>query len=178
MVRETRQALPVRPGPPRRYDDEDHREGTCHLCLCFEPLRGWRHVEGTHRRPAQDVAAGMQDLVEVHVPEAAVSRVVLDNLNTPTPAALSATFRPAEARRILRKLDRHYTPKHGSWRNMAAIEWAVLSTQGLAPRRGDQATGHRTIAAWEQDRNAAQAPVNGQFTTATARRKPKRLYPL
>jgi hypothetical protein len=178
MVSETRQALPVRPGQPRRYDYEYRREGTCNLFMCFEPRRGWRHVEVTDRRTAQDFAVCMKELVDVHFPEADVSSVVLDNLNTHTPAALYTTFRPAEARRIVRKLDFHYTPQHGSWLNMAEIELAVLSTQCLAPRLGDQAAVHRTIAAWEQDRNAAQAPVNWQFTTAKARRKLKRLYPL
>jgi hypothetical protein len=178
MVSETRQALPVRPGQPRRYDYEYRREGTGHLFMCFEPLRGWRHVEVTARRTAQDFATYMKELVEVHFPEAAVISVVLDNLNTHTPAALYATFPPAEAWRILRKLDFHYTPTHGSWLKMAEIELAVLSTQCLAPRLSDQATVHRTIAAWEQARNAAQAPVNWQFTTAKARRKLNRLYPL
>ena len=178
MVSETRQALPIRPGQPRRYDYEYRREGTCNLFMCFEPLRGWRHVEVTARRTAQDSATCMKDLVDVHFPEAAVISVVLDNLNTHTPAALYTTFRPAEACRILRKLDFHDTPTHGSWLNMAAIDLAVLSTQCLAPRLGDQATVHRTIAAWEQGRNAAQATVNWQFTTAKARRNLKRLYPL
>jgi DDE superfamily endonuclease len=177
-VSETRQALPVRPGQPRRYDYEYRREGTCNLFRCFEPLRGWRHVEVTGRRTAHDFAACMKDLVDVHFPEATVIRVVLDNLNTHTPAALYATVRPAEACRILRKLDLHDTPKHGSWLNRAEIALAVLSTQCLAPRLGDRATGHRTVAAWEQDRNAAQGPVNWQFTTAKARRKLKRVYPL
>jgi DDE superfamily endonuclease len=178
LVRETRQALPVRPGRPRRYDYEYRREGTCNLFMCVEPLRGWRHVEVTDRRTAQDFAACMKELVDVHFPEADVISVVLDHLNTHTPAALYAAFRPAEARRLSRRLDFHYTPKHGSWLNMAEIELAVLSTQCLAPRLGNQATVHRTIAAWEQDRNAAQATVNWQFTTAKARRKLKRLYPL
>jgi transposase len=178
MVRETRPALPVRPGQPRRYDDEYRREGTGNLCMCFEPLRGWRHVEVTHRRTAQDFAAGMKDLVDVHFPEAAVISVVLDNLHTHTPAALYATFRPAEASRIMRKLDLRYTPKHGRWLNMAEIEWAVLATPCLAPRLRDHATGHRTIAAWEHDRHATPATANWQFTTAKARRKLKRLYPL
>jgi hypothetical protein len=178
MVSETRQALPVRPGQPRRYDYEYRREGTCNLFMCFEPLRGWRHVEVTPRRTAHDFAACMKDLVDVHFPEAAVISVVLDNLNTHSPAALYATFPPAEACRILRKLDLHYTPKHGSWLNMAEIELAVLSTQCLAPRLRDHATVQRTIAAWEHDRNATQATVTWQFTTAKARRKLKRLYPL
>jgi hypothetical protein len=166
LVSETRQALPVRPGQPLRYDYQYHREWTCNLFMCFEPLRGWRHVEVTDRRTARDFATCMKDLVDVHFPEAAVISVGLDNLNTHIPAALYVTFRPAEARRIMRKLDLHYTPKHGSWLNMAEIELAVLSTQCLDPRLGDQATVHRTIAAWERDRNAAQASVNWQFTPA------------
>jgi hypothetical protein len=178
LVRETRQALPVRPGQPRRYDYEYRREGTGHLCMCVEPLRGWRHVEVTHRRTAQDVAACMKDLVDIHFPEAAGISVVLDNLHTHTPAALYTTLRPAEACHILRKLDFHYSPTHGSWLNRAELELAVLSTQGLAPRLSDQATVHRTIAAWKHDRNAAQATVTWQFTTTKARRKLKRVYPL
>jgi hypothetical protein len=178
LVSETRQALPVRPGQPRRYDYEYRREGTCNLFMCFEPLGAWRHVEVTDRRTAQDFAVCMKELVDIHFPEAAVISVLLDNLNTHTPAALYTTFRPAEACRILRKLDFHYTPKHGSWLNMAEIELAAWSTQCLAPRLGDQATVRRAIAAWEQDRNAAKAHINWQFTTAKARRKLKWLYPL
>jgi hypothetical protein len=122
LVSDTRQALPVRPGQPLRYDYEYRREGTCNLFMCVEPLGGWRHVEITDRRTAQDFAQCMKDLVDVHVPEATLISVILDNLNTHTPAALYATFPPAEACRILRKLDLHYTPKHGSWLNMAEIE--------------------------------------------------------
>jgi hypothetical protein len=146
-VSETRQALPVRPGQPRRYDDESRREGTCHLFMCFEPLRGWRHVEVTDRRTAQNFAVCMKELVDVHFPEADVISVVLDHLNTHTPAALYTAFQPAEACGMLRKLDFHHTPKHGSWLNMAEIELAVLSTQCLAPRLVDQATVRRAIAA-------------------------------
>jgi hypothetical protein len=107
LVSETRQALPVRPGQPRRYDYEYRREGTCNLFMCFEPLGGWRHVEVTDRRTAQDFAVCMKELVDVYFPEAAVISVVLDHLNTHTPAALYTTFRPAEAGRMLRKLDFH-----------------------------------------------------------------------
>jgi hypothetical protein len=178
MVSETRQALLVRPRQPRRYDYAYRRERTCNLFMCFEPLRGWRPVEVTDRRTTHDFAVCMQDLVDVHVPEATVIRVVLDHLHTHTLAALSTAFRPAEACRVLRQLDFHYTPKHGSWLNRAEIEWAVVSTYCLAPRLGDQATVHPTIAAWEHDRSAAQAPVNWQFTTAKARRKLKRSYHL
>jgi DDE superfamily endonuclease len=178
VVSEVRQPLPVAPGHPARYDYEYRREGTCNLFMCFEPLGGWRHVKVTDRRTAQDFAHCMKDLVDVHFPKATVISVVLDSLNTHTPAALYSTFAPAEACRILRKLDFRYTPKHGSWLNMAEIELAVLSSQCLDRRLGDPATVRHTIATWETDRNAAKATVNWQFTTAKARRKLKRLYPL
>jgi len=120
----------------------------------------------------------MQDLVDVHFPQATVISVVLANLNPHTPAALYATFPPAEACRILRKLDFHYTPTHGSWLNMAEIEFAVVSTPCLGRRLGDQETVRRAVAAWETQRNAAKAPVDWRFTTAKARRKLRHIYPL
>jgi hypothetical protein len=178
LVSEARQALPARPGQPMRYDYEYRREGTCNLFMCFEPLRGWRQVKVTDRRTTQDFAHCMKELVDLHFPKAAVISVVLDNLNTHTPAALYATFPPAEACRILRKLDFHYTPKHGSWLNMAEIEFAVVSTQCLDRRLGDQARVRHVITAWEIGRNAAKATVDWHFTTAKARCKLKRLYPL
>jgi hypothetical protein len=178
LVSEVRQALPLGPGHPLRYDYEYRREGTCNLFMCFEPLQGWRHVKVTNRRTTQDFAHCMKDLVDIHFPEAAVVSVVLDNLNTHTPAALYATFPPAEACRILRKLDFHYTPTHGSWLNMAEIEFAVVSTQCLDRRLADAETVRRTIAAWETRRNAAKAIVEWRFTTAKARRKLKHIYPL
>lgn len=134
LVSEVRQPLPLQPGHPRRYDYEYRREGTCNLFMFFQPLQGWRHVEITARRTAQDFAYCMKALVDVHFPEVALISVVLDNLNTHTPAALYATFPPAEACRILRKLDFHHTPKHGSWLNTAEVEFAVLSTQCLGQR--------------------------------------------
>jgi hypothetical protein len=178
LVSEVRPPLPVRPGQPARYDYEYRREGTCNLFMCFEPLQGWRHVKVTARRTTQDFAHCMQDLVDVHFPQATVISVVLDNLNTHTPAALYATFPPAEACRILRKLDFHYTPKHGSWLNMAEIEFAVVSTQCLGRRLGDQETVRHVVAAWETQRNAAKATVDWRFTTAKARRKLRHIYPL
>jgi hypothetical protein len=178
MVSEVRQPLPVAPGQPRRYDDEYRREGTCNLFMFFEPLQGWRHVKVTHRRTIPDFAHCMRDLVDIHFPKAAVISVVLDNLNTHTPGALYATFPPAEACRILRKLDFHYTPKHGSWLNMAEIEFAVVSGQCLDRRVGDQETVCRTITAWEAQRNAQKATVNWRFTTAKARHKLRHIYPL
>jgi hypothetical protein len=179
LVSEVRQPLPAAPGQPLRYGYEyrHRREGTCNLFMCFQPLQGWRHIEVTDRRTAQDFASCMRDLVDVHFPEATVISVVLDNLNTHTPAALYATFTPAEACRILRRPDFHYTPKHGSWLNMAEIEFAVVSTQCLGRRLGDQETVRRTLAAWEARRNAAKATVTWRFTTAKARRKLKRVYP-
>jgi hypothetical protein len=178
LVSEVRQPLPVHPGQPGRYDYEYRRGGACNLFMFFEPLQGWRHVKVTDRRTAQDFAYCMQDLVDVHFPQATVISVVLDNLNTHTPAALYATFPPAEACRILRRLDFHYTPKHGSWLNMAEIEFAVVSTQCLDRRLGDQETVRRAVAAWERTRNAQKATVDWRFTTAKARRKLKHIYPL
>jgi hypothetical protein len=178
LVSEVRQPSPVAPGQPLRYDYEYRREGTCNLFLFFEPLQGWRHVKVTDRRTAQDFAYCMRDLVDVHFPQAAVISVVLDNLNTHTPASLYATFPPAEACRILRKLDFHYTPKHGSWLNMAEIEFAMVATQCLDRRLGNQETVRREIAAWEARRNAAKATVDWRFTTTKARRKLKHIYPL
>jgi hypothetical protein len=177
LVSEVRQPLPAASGRPVRYDYESRREGTCNLFLFFQPLHGWRHIKVTERRTARDFAHCMKDLVDVHFPKAALISVVLDNLNTHTPAALYETFAPAEARRILQKLDFRYTPKHGSWLNMAEVELAVVSTQCLDQRLGDPATLGQMLATWEARRNAAQATVSWRFTTGKARRKLKRLYP-
>jgi DDE superfamily endonuclease len=177
LVGETRQPLPMLPGHVARYDYEYRRMGTCNLFMFFQPLQGWRHVKVTDRRTAKDFAHCMRELVDVHFPRAAVISVVLDNLNTHTPAALYGAFPPAEARRLLRKLDFRYTPKHGSWLNMAEIEFAVVSKQGLDQRLPTQEIVRRTTEAWETQRNALQVTVNWRFTIAKARRKLKRLYP-
>ena len=177
VVSDVRQPVPVRPAQPARDDDEDRREGTGHLCMGCEPLQGWRHVKGTARRTAQDLAPWRQALGAVHGPRATVIRVVGDNLNTPTPAAWSATFPPAEACRILRPLAFHDTPKHGRWLTRAAIECAVGSTPGLDRRLGNQALVRHAVAAWETQRNAAKATVDWRCTTAKARRKLTHLYP-
>jgi DDE superfamily endonuclease len=178
MVSEVCQPLPVRPGQPRRYEYEYRREGTCNMLMFCEPLQGWRHVKVTDRRTAQAFAYCMKDLVDIHFPQATVSSVVLDNLNTHTPAALYATCPPAEACRILRKLGFRYTPKHGRWLNMAEIEFAVVSTQCLDRRLGDQETVRREIVAWETRRHEQRATADWRFTTAKARRKLKCIYPL
>lgn len=177
MVSETRVPLPARPGQMQRYDHEYKREGTCNLFMFVQPERGWRHVTVTERRTAQDFAQCMKDLVDVYYPDAHVIRLVLDNLNTHTPAALYETYAPAEARRIARKVEFHYTPKHGSWLNMAEAEFAVLSNQCLDRRLGNVQAIQSEIAAWEQQRNDVHATINWRFTVADARVKLERLYP-
>jgi hypothetical protein len=169
--------LPAHPGTLQRYDYEYQRNGTCNLFMFFAPGEGWRHVEVTDRRTKRDFASCLQALVDGYFPEAERIRVVLDNLNTHTPAALYETFPPAEARRILDRLDFHYTPKHGSWLNMVEIEFSVLAGQCLHRRLPDQATVKQEIAAWEHHRNAAKATVQWRFTTTDARVKLRRLYP-
>jgi transposase len=174
----TRCPLPVRPGQPECEDYEYKREGTANLFLFVQPLRGWRHVNVTARRTQQDFAQQMQLLVDVYFPTAERVRLVVDNLNTHTPAALYETFAPAEARRITRKLEFHYTPKHGSWLNMAECELAVLAGQCLDRRIATINTLREEIAAWEGPRNQRQTKIHWQFGTEVARVKLKRLYPL
>jgi len=177
LISETRQPLPAKPGRPQRYDYEYQREGTCNLFMFVQPHVGWRHVEVTDRRTKVDFAQCMKDLVDLHFPDAQLIRVVLDNLNTHTPAALYEAFEPAEARRIIRKLEFHYTPKHGSWLNMAEIEFSVLAGQCLNRRLPDSATVRTEVAAWEVARNIEQTTINWRFTTDKARIKLERLYP-
>jgi hypothetical protein len=177
LVSEVRPALPVAPGRPARDDYEYRREGTCNLFIFCQPLAGWRHVEVTDRRTARDFAQCMKALVDLHFPKAGLISVVLDNLNTHTPAALYEAFPPAEARRILRKLDLRYTPKHGSWLNMAEIEFAVLANQCLDRRLPNQDLVRQEVGMWEAGRNAAKATIQWQFTIAKARTKLRRLYP-
>jgi hypothetical protein len=177
LIAETRTPLPMRPGEVARYDYEYERQGVSNLFMFFEPLRAWRHVEVTRRRTKVDFAHCMKWLVDEVHPDAAVIRIVLDNLNTHGPASLYEAFPPADARRLLDRLAFHYTPKHGSWLNMAEIELGVLARQCLDRRIADQETLTNEIAAWETRRNASKATVNWQFTTADARIKLKQLYP-
>jgi hypothetical protein len=177
MISETRVPLPPEPGKPQRYDYEYKREGTCNLFMFFQPLGGWRHVKVTERRTAQDWAECMRDLVDIHYPDAVVISVVQDNLNTHTPAALYQAFEPAEARRIINKLDFRYTPKHGSWLNMAECEIGIVLGQCLDQRIASIPIVRRKTTAWEKRRNADKATVNWRFTTTQARTKLKRLYP-
>jgi hypothetical protein len=145
--------------------------------MFFEPRAGWRHVEVTTRRTKQDFAQCMEQLVDGYYPEAEVIRIVVDNLNTPTPASLYETFAPAEAQRILRRWGFHHTPKHGSWLNMVEIELSGLANQCLDRRLADIPTGQWEIATWERHRNEAKATVSWRFTTDKARTKLQRLYP-
>jgi len=177
MVAEKCLPLPLQPGKPMRYDYEYRRMGTCNLFMFFQPQAGWRHVEVTEQRTKQDFAHCMKNLVDIHFPEAQVIRVVLDNLNTHTPASLYETFVPEEARRILRKLEFHYTPKHASWLNMAEIEISVLDRQCLDRRLPELTLVRSEVAAWEDQRNQQRATVDWQFTNSKARSKLQYLYP-
>ncbi len=177
LIKETRVALPAKQGCVARHDYEYQREGVRNLFMCCEPQRGFRHVEVTEQRTMPDFARQMQWLVDVAFPAAARIRVVLDNLNTHKLASLYETFAPEEARRIAKRLEFHYTPKHGSWLNMAEIELSVFSRQCLDRRIGDEETLKREIKKLEDARNAACAKIEWRFTTEDARRKLQRLYP-
>jgi hypothetical protein len=177
MISETRVAAPVEQGKPQRIDYEYKREGACNLFMFFQPLGGWRQVKVTERRTAKDYAQCMKDLVDVHFPDAILISVVQDNLNTHTGAALYEAFAPAEARRILNKLDFRYTPKHGSWLNMAEVEIGVVLGQCLDQRILNMPTVRRKVSGWERRRKTAKTMVNWRFTTTNAREKLKRLCP-
>ena len=176
-IKETRQPLPMAFGMPSRYDYEYARNGVSNLFMIFAPLQGFRHVEVTQRRTSIDFAHICRDLVDVHFRDAEKIILVCDNLNTHKPASLYKAFPADEARRITEKLAFHYTPKHGSWLNMAEIEFSVLSRQCLSRRIPDQQTLKREIQAWQNRRNNQRATVKWQFTTEDARIKLKRLYP-
>lgn len=177
LIGESRTPLPAKPGELERYDYEYVRNGVANLFMFFAPLHNWRHVKVTERRTKEDWAYCMRDLVDVHFPEAIRIRLVEDNLNTHDPAALYEVFAPTEAKRILDRLEFHYTPKHGSWLNMAEIEFSVLSRQCLHPRIPDKPALERKVGAWQAERNQAQATVHWRFTASDARIKLKRLYP-
>jgi hypothetical protein len=177
LIAETRTALPAQPGQPTRIDYEYQRTGTAHLFVLCEPQAGWRHLVVTERRTKQDVAHQMKWLVDERYPTAEVIRVVLDQLKTPKPASLYDTFPPDEARRLRKKLEFHYTPKHGSWLNMAAIELSVVQRQCLDRRLPDVATLTQELQVYDHCRNMQRATSDWHFTTQEARRKLHRLYP-
>ena len=177
LTQETRRPIPAIRGRLARYDYEYERNGVANLFMFFEPLAGKRRVSVTDWRTKADWAMQIKDLLDVHYPTARKVTLVMDNLNTHSGASLYDVFAPQEARRLLDRLDIHYTPKHGSWLNMAEIALGVLSRQCLGRRIPDKATLRAEVAAWQQRRNAAQAKVDWRFTTADARIKLKRLYP-
>lgn len=178
LIKETRTPIPAAPGRPLITDYEYERNGTANLFMMFEPLAGKRHVKVTERRTALDYAHVVRELVEVHYPRAEKIVLVQDNLNTHKPASLYEAFPPEEAQRILAKLEIHYTPKHGSWLNMAETELGILSRQCLDRRIEHRELLTNEVGAWEADRNTAKCRVDWRFTTHDARTKLRRLYPV
>ena len=178
LIAETRTPWPAQPGQAARIDDEYQRNGTANLFVLCEPQAGWRHVVVTERRTKHDFAHQMQWVVDERYPEAEVIRVVLDQLNTHRPASLYDTFPAAEARRIRKKLEFQYPPKHGRWLNMAEIDLRVLHRQCLDPRLPDVPTLTQEVHAYERTRNTQRATIDWQFPTQEARTKLHRLYPL
>ena len=177
LIAHVRDPLPMEPGQPERIDEHYERKGTRNLFVACEPMRGWRHIKVTERRTKIDWAHFIRELVDVHYPQAEKIVLVMDNLNTHKPSSLYEAFEPAEAKRIWDRLEIHYTPKHGSWLNIAECEFSVLSRQCTNRRIPDEETLANAVAAWEQDRNDRPARVDWRFTTKDARIKPKHLYP-
>jgi len=178
LLADVREPVPAGPGRRARQDYEYEREGTANLFIVSEPLRGWRHISVTERRTMIDWAHCVKEVVNVHYPRAERIVLVMDNLNTHTPAALYEAFEPKEARRLSEKLEIHYTPKHGSWLNMAEIELSVLARQCLGDRRiPERGTLAEEVGAWEAERNASESTIEWRFTSADARIKLKHLYP-
>ena len=177
LIGETRIPITGRPGTPERYDHEYVRNGTCNLFMFSAPLLGWRRVTVTERRTRRDWAEQIRRLVNEDFPEAEKVVLVMDNLNTHSPASLYEAFAPEEAKRIWDRLEIHYTPKHGSWLNMAEIELSVLNNQGLDARIADLSSMRRQVTAWVKRRNASQSKIAWRFTNKNARIKLKRLYP-
>ena len=169
--------IPMEPGKAERYDTEYERNGVSNLFMMFEPLTGWRHVEVTDHRTAVDWAHQVRFLVDVRHKDAEKVILVEDNLNTHSPASLYKAFSPEEARRIADRLEFHYTPRHGSWLDMAEIELSILSRQCLGRRIPDQDTLRKEIKAWEDKRNESKLTMDWRLTTEDARIKLKRLYP-
>ena len=178
LIGETRVPVPAAPGQAARIDYEYERLGVANVFIFFEPLAGWRHLTVTAQRTRLDWAHAIRDLVDTHYPHARKIRLVLDNLNTHVGGSLYEAFPPAEARRLLTRLEFHYTPKHGSWLNMAESELSILARQCLDRRIPDAALLAHEVAAWEARRNSAQATMDWRFTTEDARIKLAHLYPV
>lgn len=177
LVGEVQEPISCKPGQPKRIDDEYVRKGVVEIFMEVEPLAGKRHVAVTEHRTRKDWAQQIKQMLDVRYPGAIKVRLVMDNLNTHNIASLYEAFEPQEARRLANRLDIHYTPKHGSWLNMAEIEFSALKGQCLNRRIPDMLTMQTEIAAWETNRNNCIRKIDWQFTTADARIKLKRLYP-
>lgn len=177
LIAETRVPIPAKPGRPARRDYEYERNGTANLFMMFAPLEGWRRVKITDRHAAVDYAQVLKELSDTHFPEADKIVLVQDNLSTHKPASLYEAFPAPEARRLVERFEWHYTPKHGSWLDMAESELGVLSSQCLDRRIPDKQTLIDEVAAWQNGRNKNHTKAEWQFTTADARVKLKRLYP-
>jgi hypothetical protein len=177
LIGEVRPPLPPRPGRSEKYDSEYQRNGTANLFLAFEPLAGWRHVGVTDTRTRVDLAGFVKAMLDGRYKDAEKVVLVVDNLNTHSTGSFYEAFEPAEARRLAERLEIHYTPRHGSWLNMAELELSALSRQCLEERTEDKAALARQVAAWEAERNRRKVKANWKFTTADARVKLKRLYP-
>jgi hypothetical protein len=177
LVIETRAPIPAKPGQPARHDYEYKRNGVAHIFMMFSPLEGWRRVKVTDRHAAADYGQVLKELSDTHFPSAEKIVLVQDNLSTHTAASLYAAFPAAEARRLAKRFEWHYTPKHGSWLDMAESELAVLTTQCLRRRIPNKQALQREGAAWQDHRNKHHAKADWQFTTDDARLKLKRLYP-
>jgi hypothetical protein len=177
LIKETRVPIPTQPGKPEKYDYEYERQGVSNLFMVFAYRKGVRHVFVPNRRTKIDWAKCIRDIVDIYFPDATKITLVMDNLNTHKPASLYEAFSPAEARRIIERLEIHETYKHGSWLNMAEIEFSVLQRQCLDRRIQNQATLISEVLAWEKKRNTQELKVDWRFTTEKARIKLKRLYP-
>ena len=177
LLKEVRSPIPAEPGKPERFDTEYERNGTCNIFMFFEPLAGKRFVDITSRRTALDWAEEIRILVDERYPDAPKIRLVMDNLNTHCGASLYKAFEPHEARRILERLEFCYTPKHGSWLNMAEIELSILGRQCLSRRIVDISTIEHEVNRWQLERNNSASPMNWRFKTDDARIKLKKLYP-
>jgi len=177
LVRQTRMPIPMQPGRCARIDYEYERNGTANLFMLFAPLEGWRHVKVTGRHTAIDYAHVLKDLADIHFPDADKIVLVQDNLNTHCPASLYRAFPPHEARRLVERFEWHFTPKHGSWLDMAETELSVLSRQCLNRRIADKTLLETEASAWQADRNKNNANADWHFSTCDARIKLKHLYP-
>jgi hypothetical protein len=177
LLAETREPIPMEKGKPKREDNEYERKGTCSIFVACEPLTGKRYLKVTERRTKKDWAYFMQEVIDIHYKDAEKIILVMDNLNTHVLSSFYEAFDAPTARRLVEKVEIHYTPKHGSWLNMAEIELSILARQCLSDRMPSIDFVQKQVHAWQTERNQAQVTINWRFTTEDARIKLKRLYP-